>query len=104
MALIGAIMDTTENTGGGRMAKADRKDLVVAVLEDTQAAMPTVVLLRNAKARGARFEISALRNYLAELLDEQRVRKVDATKLAQRELVDVGTESEGYWIAASFEL
>jgi hypothetical protein len=97
-------MDTTDNSQSGRMAKEDRKDLVVAVLDDTQAAMPTVVLLRNCKARGGRFEVSALRNYLAELLDEQRVRKVDATKLAQRELVDVGTESEGYWIAASFEL
>jgi hypothetical protein len=83
-----------------QMAREDRKELLLEVLADTGAVMPALVLLRNAKLRGARFEISVTRTYLNELLDEGLVRKIDPEQLDDRNLVDVGSTTDtGYWMA-----
>jgi hypothetical protein len=82
-----------------KMAREDRKDLLLEVLADTDAVLPAIVLLRNAKLRGARFEISVTRTYLNELLENGFVRKVDPERLDDRRLIDVDTTADdGYWI------
>jgi hypothetical protein len=82
-----------------KMAREDRKQLVLETLRDGRLALPPRVLLRNVKLRGGRFEISAMKRYLDELEAEGLVRKVDPEQLAQRDLVDVAEGERGYWIA-----
>lgn len=83
-----------------KMAREDRKELLLETLAETGAVMPAKVLLRNAKLRGARFEISVTRTYLNELLANGYVRKIDPEELDNRRLVDVDeTTEQGYWQA-----
>jgi len=80
------------------MAREDRKRRVLEVLDDTNAAFPIQVLLRNLKMRGATFEKSSLRRYLDELTDEGLVTKIDPQELDNRTVVEVPPSEEGYYI------
>lgn len=83
------------------MTKAERKQLVVDLLVASDVAMPRRVLLRNLKLVGARFQKSALQNYLEELSDEGRVRRVQPDALERREIVAPERGERGYWAAAN---
>lgn len=61
----------------GSMAKEDRKQQVLRILDESDLALTPYVIFRNLRMQGATFERRTLTNYLTELLDEGRVRKIE---------------------------
>lgn len=59
------------------MAKEDRKQQVLRILDDSDLALTPYVIFRNLRMRGATFERRTLTNYLNELLDEGRIQKIE---------------------------
>jgi len=84
----------------GRMGREDRKKQTLELLVDAGIPLPTKVISRAAKYRGATFEESSVRRYLEDLLAEGAVVKVDPKALDDREIVQVGKSDEGYWMAS----
>jgi len=81
------------------MGKEDRKMQVLSVLVESELALPTIVIFRNAKFRGATFERNSTINYLSELYEDGLVTKVDPKKLEEREMKKIPTGQEGYYVA-----
>jgi repressor of nif and glnA expression len=82
------------------MGREDRVDQTLRILVETDMAMPTMVIARNLKLRGATFEASSVRRYLHDLHDDGLVVKVDIEALDRREVVEVGNSDDGYWMAS----
>jgi len=82
------------------VAKDDRIEMTRRLLVESGQAMPTQVILRNLKRRGATFERSTLQRYLKELVERGEVVKIDKAALDDRRVVEVDAGTEGYWIAA----
>jgi len=59
------------------MGKEERKEQVLEILAQSDLALTPYVLFRNLKMRGATFERRTLGNYLAELVDENRVERLE---------------------------
>jgi len=85
----------------GSMGREDRRDRVLAVLEDSGAAMKAVDVFRNAKLRGADFERRSVNTYLRELIDSGQVRKIDTDALNDGKIEDIDPSDRGHFIAAS---
>jgi hypothetical protein len=83
------------------MARDDRRDFVLAVLEDSGAAMRSVDVFRTCKLRGGHFEHRTTKNYLSELIESGDVLKVDSEALNDGEIVEIETGKRGHFIAAS---
>jgi len=62
---------------GGNMGKEDRKVLVLRLLAESELALTPYVLFRNLRMREATFERRTLSYYLAELLEEGRVERLE---------------------------
>lgn len=84
-----------------RMAPEDRRQRVLAVLEDSGVAMRSVDVFRNAKLRGAAFEHRTTKSYLSQLIDSGDVLKVDSAALDDGEIQEIETGERGHFIAAS---
>jgi repressor of nif and glnA expression len=82
------------------MGKDDRIEMTRRLLVESGQAMPTQVIVRNLKRRGATFERSTVQRYLRELVERGEVVKIDKAALDERRVVEVDVGTEGYWIAA----
>lgn len=85
----------------GNMARDDRLQFVLAVLEDSGAAMKSIDVFRNCKLRGATFEHRTTKNYLTALIESGDVLKVDSQALGDGEIIEIETGERGHFIAAS---
>ena len=74
------------------MGKEERKEMVLRLLADSGIVLTPGVMFTNLKRRGATFERRTLTNYLDELEEEGRVRRLDM-KNAYYEITDKGLES-----------
>jgi repressor of nif and glnA expression len=83
-----------------RVGKDDRIEMTRRLLVESGQAMPTQVIVRNLKRRGATFERSTVQRYLRELVERGEVVKIDKAALDDRRVVEVDIGTEGYWIAA----
>lgn len=83
------------------MGQQDRRDFVLAVLEDSGCAMKSVDVFRNCKLRGAHFERRTTKSYLSELLESGAVLKIDSGALNDGRIVEIPTKDRGHFIAAS---
>ncbi|MDB2226186.1 hypothetical protein PM023_16185 [Halorubrum ezzemoulense] len=83
------------------MGQQDRRDFVLAVLEDSGVAMKPVDVFRNCKLRGGRFERRTTKSYLSELVESGDVLKIDSGALNDGRIVEIPTEDRGHFIAAS---
>jgi repressor of nif and glnA expression len=83
-----------------RVGKDDRIEMTRRLLVESGQAMPTQVIVRNLKRRGATFERSTVQRYLRELVERGEVVKIDKAALDDRRVVEVDVGTEGYWIAA----
>lgn len=80
------------------MAKQDRKDHLLSVLVDIDAALPAAVLWRNARLRGATYGRTSAKTYLRELVEEGYVQKLDPEVMgADRQRAVVGPDATGYY-------
>lgn len=61
--------------------------------------MPTAVVFRNAKYRGADFERRVVDSYLEELHEEGLIIKIKPEALEDREVVEIPLSEEGYYLA-----
>lgn len=101
--------NSAEQTAGAKrleptqaiMAPQERKQQVLAVLEDSGVAMKSVDIFRNCKLRGATFERRTTKNYLTDLVESGDVLKVESEALGSGEIVEVDSGERGHFIAAS---
>jgi hypothetical protein len=87
-------------TNGPSVGKEERIEMTRRLLVDSELALPTQVVVRNLKRRGATFERSTVQRYLRELADRGDVVKIDKSELDERRVVEIDASVEGYWIAA----
>jgi hypothetical protein len=80
------------------MSKEDRKQLVLEFLRDTETALPRTAIYRNIRLRGATFRSRATKDYLDELVEEDRLLKVDPERLEYREIVEIPPSETGYYL------
>lgn len=78
---------------GGGMGKEERKEQVLQILDESDLALTPYVLFRNLKMRGATFERRTLGNYLKELLEENRVQKLDVNGDPLYQITEKGRKS-----------
>lgn len=64
-------------SNGESMGKEERKMLVLQLLHNSDLVLTPAVMFRNLKLQGATFERRTLSNYLDELIEEDRVEKID---------------------------
>jgi len=83
------------------VAPKDRRQQVLAVLEQSGVAMRSIDVFRNCKLRGGTFEHRTTKNYLTQLIDSGDVLKVDSNALGDGEIVEIDTGERGHFIAAS---
>ena len=91
--------DNNCHADGNSMGKEDRKMRVLGVLVESACVMPTVVIFRNAKLRGADFERRSVDNYLRDLYEDGYIRKLDPVALDSGDMVDIEFNQEGYFVA-----
>jgi len=82
------------------VGKEERIEVTRQLLVESGQAMPTQVILRNLKRRGATFERSSVQRYLKKLVERGEIVKIDKEALDERRVVEVDVGTEGYWIAA----
>lgn len=75
------------------MGKEERKAQVLVLLDESDLALTPYVLFRNLKMRGATFERRTLGNYLAELVEEGRIEKLDVEGDPLYQITDDGRKS-----------
>ena len=75
------------------MGKEERKDLVLRILDESDLSLTPYVLFRNLKMRGATFERRTLGNYLTELLEEEKIEKVQPNGDTLYRITDKGRKS-----------
>ena len=83
------------------MGPSDRRARVLAVLEQSGVAMKGVDVWRNCKVRGATFERRTTKYYLAQLLEDGQVVKVDGSAMEGAELERVDSSERGHFMARS---
>jgi len=82
------------------VGKEERIEVTRQLLVESGQAMPTQVILRNLKRRGATFERSSVQRYPKKLVERGEIVKIDKEALDERRVVEVDVGTEGYWIAA----
>jgi len=83
------------------MAPEDRRQQVLEVLQQSGVAMTAVDVFRNCKIRGATFERRTTKYYLKQLLEDDKVVKVNAKAMQEGVLVEVESSERGHFMARS---
>lgn len=83
------------------MAPHERREQVLAVLEQSGVAMKSIDVFRNCKLRGATFEHRTTKDYLTQLIESGDVLKVDSQALNEGEIVEIETSERGHFIATA---
>jgi len=83
----------------GNMPKAEAKETVLEFMLEYDIPMPVAVLFRGLRLRyNWTYTDETLLNYLGELVDEGRVRRVDPEALERRAIEPAGSDTRAYYM------